>query len=518
MTKTFKQAIDGIRTAVVGKEVREDIAQMGEYVEQFASTATTKASEAAKSATAAASSASASKSSQTAAENAKTDAVFAINRNLDSAISSIDAKKKSSVQEVNATQTTAVNAVKSAQSSAVAAVEKAGKDTLATIPSDYANMPWTMCDLVCPPIEETGNPVECYPVPGYPLGVVAEWKPTQTGSGDPSPENIRAISGRNNLFVTRCGENLAFNVPESPLTNDVIIFKQKLAQTTVTVSGHIKGNYSSGAAALFNFVNSETKTNSYYTVKQVLNSTKDTDTIDTNFKITVTRNFDTIYIYFKKSGFASFSEDSRLTSFSIVYGTSAPTTYTPYTGQTNALTLPSTIYGGTVDAVTGEGEETWAIMSWPGDTAVWHEGSTKTGWSQSENAVAYFTFCPIEGSSYDVMSNIFRYNPSIVGDSSAPYTIGARANYIAIRIPRSECASLSYVNTWLANHNAVIAYTTSQSAYKAFTATGAQPIPALSGINTVITGADKLTVTGAADPIKRITDLEDAVASMTTNE
>lgn len=48
-----------------------------------------------------------------------------------------------------------------------------------------------------------------------------------------------------------------------------------------------------------------------------------------------------------------------------------------------------------------------------------------------------------------------------------------------------------------------------------FTATGAQPIPALSGVNTVMTDADALTVTGRADPIKRITDLEDAVASMT---
>lgn len=48
-----------------------------------------------------------------------------------------------------------------------------------------------------------------------------------------------------------------------------------------------------------------------------------------------------------------------------------------------------------------------------------------------------------------------------------------------------------------------------------FTATGAQPIPALSGVNTLLTDADALTVTGRADPIKRITDLEDAVASMT---
>lgn len=49
-----------------------------------------------------------------------------------------------------------------------------------------------------------------------------------------------------------------------------------------------------------------------------------------------------------------------------------------------------------------------------------------------------------------------------------------------------------------------------------FTATGAQPLPAIAGVNTVLTDADSATVTGRADPIKCITDLEDAVASMTT--
>lgn len=58
MDKTFPEAINGIRSAVMASEVREDIAQMGEYVEQFASTATTKAAEAAASAEAAAKSAS----------------------------------------------------------------------------------------------------------------------------------------------------------------------------------------------------------------------------------------------------------------------------------------------------------------------------------------------------------------------------------------------------------------------------------------------------------------------------
>lgn len=37
--KPFEEVIDGIRKAVMASEVREDIAQMGEYVEQFANTA-----------------------------------------------------------------------------------------------------------------------------------------------------------------------------------------------------------------------------------------------------------------------------------------------------------------------------------------------------------------------------------------------------------------------------------------------------------------------------------------------
>lgn len=71
--------------------------------------------------------------------------------------------------------------------------------------------PWSskhIVDVLCPPMEETGNPVTCYPVAGYPLGCKVSWEPTQEGTGDPSPENVRPIKGRDSVTVTRCGENL----------------------------------------------------------------------------------------------------------------------------------------------------------------------------------------------------------------------------------------------------------------------------------------------------------------------
>ena len=63
-------------------------------------------------------------------------------------------------------------------------------------------------DMLCPPLEESGNPVMCYPVAGYPLGVKAKWEPTQEGSGIPSSENIRPIKGRDSVTVERCGRML----------------------------------------------------------------------------------------------------------------------------------------------------------------------------------------------------------------------------------------------------------------------------------------------------------------------
>ena len=71
--------------------------------------------------------------------------------------------------------------------------------------------PWSskhIVDVLCPPLEETGNPVVCYPVAGYPLGCKVSWEPTQEGSGAPSPDNVRPIKGRDSATVERCGENL----------------------------------------------------------------------------------------------------------------------------------------------------------------------------------------------------------------------------------------------------------------------------------------------------------------------
>ena len=53
-----------------------------------------------------------------------------------------------------------------------------------------------------PTFQKEGNPIICYPVENYPLNVKATFSPKQAGSGDPSPENIRPISGYDSVTVT----------------------------------------------------------------------------------------------------------------------------------------------------------------------------------------------------------------------------------------------------------------------------------------------------------------------------
>ena len=58
-------------------------------------------------------------------------------------------------------------------------------------------------DTLCPAFTETGNPVTCHPVEGYPLSAVVTLKFKQAGNGDPSPENVRPISGYDSVTVTQ---------------------------------------------------------------------------------------------------------------------------------------------------------------------------------------------------------------------------------------------------------------------------------------------------------------------------
>ena len=193
----------------------------------------------------------------------------------------------------------------------------------------------------------------------------------------------------------------------------------------------------------------------------------------------------------------------------VVEGTTAPTAYAPYTGQTATLTLPETVYGGEVDAVTGEGRGRWKLLTLDG-TEPWNAvGSGDT---------LYFQSTSISIGTRVLSRDDYCTTFPIASVSSSNTVQGVSGWKTSLYLRWSTFADVAALKSYLAAQYA--AGTPVQVCYKLtepvpFTATGTQPIPALSGVNTVITDVDSVTVTGRADPIKRITDLEDAVASMT---
>lgn len=402
-------------------------------------------------------------------------------------------------------------------------------------------------DMLCPPLEESGNPVVCYPVAGYPLGVKASWEPVQEGSGNPSPENIRPIKGRDSVKVERCGKNLLpfgeriENIYRQQImtSDDLLLLSKAYAGQKVTLTFSVETQN-----IVFNDVVEDqlrkrigfecngtladgTET---YSLQcwldnrdgELSKNGRKTKTVTITMPELAAGDIKFYAQNIKSGSFVAYG-------FGIYAGTTDPTTYTPYIGQTNTLTLPETVYGGEVDAVTGEGQKVWKSVALDG-TENWNTWGVN---KNNTNVTGFFTYdindYSNDGSNIDkilcsTMSNEEKniwggknIGVGLSGSGSSKYLIYCITTNTLPDTTDDKKAMASF-KTFLANLYA--AGTPVQVAYKLatptpFTATGAQPIPALAGANTILTDADVVEVTGRADPIKRITDLEDAVASQT---
>lgn len=464
---------------------------------------------------------------QAAAEKARDDAKAAqkgAENARDAAAKSAEAAAKS---EANAKQSadTLAESVENVVANTAAVAEL--KQQVANITPDDSSIgdkPWSskhIIDMLCPPLEESGNPVVCYPVAGYPLGVKAKWEPAQEGSGTPSPENIRPIKGRDSVTVERCGENLSkisdISTPNKTLT-PVELPTEIVADIEIsfdTLNAEIENV---GTAFFLNKADGKWKA---ITVQDFGISTA--GKIPNGRKTAVFHGvaFKTVETVIIENGYCKWS--GNVNNFCVSFIQNAP--YTPYIGQTSILTLPETVYGGEVDAVSGEGQDTWKLVILNG-TESWNT------WGLNAQNPAITGFYTYDIKDYDaknakgICSHLETPNQDVWGGRNAGIgfaTVGSSRYFMFSMLTSSlpdisaghEVASLK---AYLAAQYA--AGTPVQIAYKLatptpFTATGAQPLPALAGANTVLTDADSATVTGRADPIKRIHDLEDAVASQT---
>lgn len=396
----------------------------------------------------------------------------------------------------------------------------AGKDGLDAPQIDdavvSAENPWSskkIIETLCPPLEATGNPVTCDPVAGYPLGVVASWEPIQAGEGDPSPDNIRPIKGRDSVTVERCGENL-IKYPAAGKTNgiEITVDGSKLTVKGTCPSGtSIKsdavycpdGKYTLSSDVL---IPAGAYISAYIKIEKLL---LNKDHRNATWKLSGNVQM----LLYLEAGTYDFA-----VQVSLVPGTTAPpTVHTPYRGDTLALALPSTIYGGTVDAVTGEGEHKWGLVTFDGSEA-WTIGglaADKRDWYYvSPKIVDAINEMPKSGN--EICSHYPHYDVSNnnTGKGCALVWGAFRVRWGDI-IPENTNAWKSYLAAQAA------AGTPMQVAYKLatptpFTATGNGPIMPIPGeTNTVITDVDTVIITGRADPAHAIAELQAQLATAT---
>lgn len=351
-------------------------------------------------------------------------------------------------------------------------------------------------------------------------------------------ENIRPISGRDSVGVERCGENLLpfgeriedVYMQQIMASSDLLLLSKACAgqKLTLTLSVDVQN-------IVFEDVDEEwrkrigfecnghlTDGSEVYILQCWLSEGKDNLMSNGKKTCTVTETIPelvdgdiTFYAQNIKSGsYVAYD-------FGIYVGTTAPTTYTPYRGDTLALALPSTVYGGSLDAVTGEGQETWKLFTLDG-TEEWrqlaHEGRTffETRLSEVNTALPSSGNDLILAKSEQTCSHFIVGNPYSYDHDNCFWVYYISLNSIAtLRIrSSSNFATVDGLKSYLAAQYA--AGTPVQIAYKLaepvpFQAAGNGPIMPLEGeTNTIMTDADSVTVTGRADPIRIIQQLQAA--------
>ena len=273
--------------------------------------------------------------------------------------------------------------------------------TLSELKALYSEKPVGICPLykgsigVTKRLEASGNPVI---LPKYQTleKLEIEFLPKQAGTGDPSPENVRPISGWDSVTVNVSGKNLVDYTKAQP---------RKGTQTIEIIPNGVKwsGDYffqipitglPKGSTVVSAYISDLA---GYWNVKY------DDGSIDTNTSdgqpLTLAPNkyATTLLIYSSNPGEPV--TDAIFTNIQVEFGPT-PTSYEPYQGTTAQLSLPEAIYGGTVDAVTGAGSKTWGYIAsyngeslpgeWISDRDVYASGATPTTGAQ----VAYKLAAP----------------------------------------------------------------------------------------------------------------------------
>lgn len=341
-------------------------------------------------------------------------------------------------------------------------------------------------DTLCLPFTETGNPITCNPVEGYPLSAVVTLEPKQAGSGDPSPENVRPITGYDEVAVNVRGKNLFGGESIEGVidagNDELIVGPIKQYPTFIT---RIKPGKTYTASR---------KTTGIIRLavspeKPYLGITFPNAVSTTGNKLSITAGENEKWLACN----VPYYQDDEV---QLEEG-STPTPYEPYQpGTTATLTLPETIYGGTVDAASGVGSNETIMFELA--IADMDNDENYPGW----RAVTNLT--DVVGVGYNASLNNEHFiacnitKSALTTDNKGYFGVNTLSTNSILYLPRDTFGLTQ--TQWKEQYpDLVLQLCLKRISPEPFQATGNQPLPAVAGLNTVYTDGDNLDVTGRQD-------------------
>ena len=296
---------------------------------------------------------------------------------------------------------------------------------------------------------------------GLPLKrLVANIEPAQAGSGDPSPDNVRPISGYTGVTVTRTGKNLLDNTFTTRTVNGTVFTLNDDKSITVrnTPSALTRVPIKTGLIAksdpdvvLF-FSSGTLPTGVRFFAKRVYNGATIYPTMSPTATMPVGAEYYDLYMEVTTS-----FDGAQFTTYpQIELGTTA-TEYEPYNGATYPIAFPTeagTVYGGTL-TVNSDGSGTLTVDK----TIQTLDGDSNVGKSSRTSVDEYFlrvsgNAIGISGTHYDAEHIICSHAPNISADDSNVIHTRQTGSQPRIVFPLTYGMSdLTAFKTWLAEQS-----------------------------------------------------------------
>lgn len=311
--------------------------------------------------------------------------------------------------------------------------------------------------------------------------VLVHIEPVQEGSGDPSPDNVRAITGWTGAKVTRCGKNLfpkdTLNTTKNGITIETVsdgvyhIYGTASAATTFNLGNRVfpraqlilSGTSNGSNAQIYmNF-----QLNGVYVSQVTVTGTRLTATVTPDYD-----GYDSfgigIFVSSGKTVDEYLSPMLRLAS-------DTDSAYEPYSGDTYTLTFPTsagTVYGGTLDVTSGMLTVDRKMLVADGSTTKFSYASSNNTVAEYKNAVFGFVSADaLQSASATVVPDIMSDTYKAISYSAAAsktaenygvtvVDVGVSATArVRVAIPKSQnIITLADANTWLENNPLQIVY------------------------------------------------------------